>query len=625
MAVVSLSLCCAAAALADGTPWQSPRRADLSISDATEPPAATAAWQPVALPDNWRERGFAPGTLARPAVAWYRIVVDVGPHEAARGGWVVYVPYLYDGGHFWLNGHRLGQLAEPAADLHVKWERPHLLRIPDTLLKAGRNELLLRTSPGQSVGNDLSVPRILIGPEAQLQPMADQRLFWVRIVPQLTSGACFVVAVLMMFIWFRRREEVLFGLFGLTALLWGVRTLTFVIEVLPAPQWMVWRMAYQAATGGFFAAFTLFGLHFGGLYRPWARNVLVTYALLGPGLNLLSGGLADGWVSTWWMGGFIVLGTVVFAAVAYAAWVQRTASALALMVAVFVTMLAGLHDYCMLVSAAWLIALWPDWVGARVFIFHIAANTVLLVMGGIVASRFVDTLGQLEALNQTLEDRVARREALLQLNYTRLAGLERDRAEVAERRRIMQDMHDGLGSHLFTSLSRTERQALTQDEMSETLRGCIAEMRLAIESLAPEGDDPLVAFGDFRFRWEAQLQAAGIVSDWKIDLPDQLRGEAAAALSPHVMLQVLRVLQEALTNALKHARARRVRVWLEFRDGRLQAEVEDDGVGFSGNARPGGRGLGNMRTRARRIGARLDITAAPVRGTLLRLDWSLVP
>ncbi|KAF1046648.1 sensor histidine kinase [Xylophilus sp.] len=605
-------------------PWVEPATAALLVAPDTEPPAADAPWRTIALPDNWRARGYQPPPGA---AAWYRIACDVpGDRRLAGvdGGWAVYVPYLYDGGRFWLNGQRLAHLPEPDAQVHVKWERPHLLRVPDLLLRAGRNELLLRTAPGQSVAGDLAVPRILAGPELLLRPLYERRLFWVRTVPPLTSGACFVIALLMLFIWVRRRDEALYGLFGLTALFWGVRTLTFVIELLPQAQWDVWRTLYQAATGGFVASLTVFGLYFGGLYRPWAGRALLGYALAGPALLLASRGAADGWVSTWWMGGFVVLGMIVFIAVTYAAWVQRSAASIALMSSVWITMGSGFHDYLLLVSADWQYRLAPEWIGARVFIFHVAANAVLLVMGGILASRFVDTLGQLEALNQTLEERVARREALLQRNYAQLAALERGRAEVAERRRIMQDMHDGLGSQLFTSLSRTERQALTQDEMTETLRACIAEMRLAIESLAPEGDDPLVAFGDFRFRLEAQLQAAGVASEWQGGLPEELPPHVLAALSPHVMLQVLRVLQEALTNALKHGRPRRVQVRLGLQDNRLFAEVEDDGAGLPPVIQSGGRGLGNMRARARRIGARLRWSMpASGRGTLVRLDWSL--
>ena len=78
-------------------------------------------------------------------------------------------------------------------------------------------------------------------------------------------------------------------------------------------------------------------------------------------------------------------------------------------------------------------------------------------------------------------------------------------------------------------------------------------------------------------------------------------------LAPHDTLQVLRVAQEALTNTLKHAKASQVHVSLRREGQTLVLAVEDDGSGGALPAREGGRGLGNMRARAARIGAQLDL------------------
>ena len=87
----------------------------------------------------------------------------------------------------------------------------------------------------------------------------------------------------------------------------------------------------------------------------------------------------------------------------------------------------------------------------------IGSNTLLLAMGALLTARFIQTLSSLEDLNRTLETRVADRERALAANYERLAALEREHAASEERQLIMRDLHDGLGSQLFTSLSRVER------------------------------------------------------------------------------------------------------------------------------------------------------------------------
>jgi signal transduction histidine kinase len=86
-----------------------------------------------------------------------------------------------------------------------------------------------------------------------------------------------------------------------------------------------------------------------------------------------------------------------------------------------------------------------------------------------------------------------------------------------------------------------------------------------------------------------------------------------------------RIAQEALNNALKHARATNVRVTIRQDAGRLRLEVGDDGLGFDAAAVRDGGGLGlhNMAERAAGVGGRLTIAAAPGKGTHIRVEVPL--
>ncbi|MBC7711105.1 MAG: hypothetical protein H7203_13665, partial [Rhizobacter sp.] len=558
---VWLSLCALVPARAQETPAPiiTPSRVSMLVIDRAFPPPASSAWTATSLPDNWAHRGYHPERLP----VWYRLEFDVPAEFERQGAWAVYLPYLYDGGQFFLNGKLVAKIDETDQYEHSKWERPHLLALPygaayGNGLNAGPNVLHLRLN-APAVGVMLKIPEIQLGPAQALQEVYEQRMFLIRTVAQFTSAACFATAVVVLFIWWRRRAEVLYGIFGLTTLLWGVRTLTFVIEQLPTAQWYVWRLCYQSATGGFVVAMALFVLRTAGLVRPKLELTLIAYALVGPLVLALGGSEVERWVSSVWTGGFLVVATLIIAMVFVAAWRQRTGTAIALMLTVLVAVLAAGHDYFLLISASWLAALLPQWTAARIFVLAYAANAVLLVMGSILASRFINALHELEALNQTLDRRVAEREVVIEQNYQRLLDLEGQRQGAEERQRIMQDMHDGLGAQLFSSLSRSERADLSQQEMSDALRACIAEMRLAIDSLSTSEDDFGATFSDFRFRWEPQLKALGIESRWQVTIaPD------VPPLAPHNTLQVLRILQEALTNVLKHSRAAHVEVRLRW-------------------------------------------------------------
>jgi signal transduction histidine kinase len=128
-------------------------------------------------------------------------------------------------------------------------------------------------------------------------------------------------------------------------------------------------------------------------------------------------------------------------------------------------------------------------------------------------------------------------------------------------------------------------------------------MRLTLEAMSPEDNDFLQAWSNFRFRWQQVLEGAGLESSW----PTETQA-AFVELAPHVILQLLRIVQEALTNVLKHAGARAVSVRLHACEQCIRIDVSDDGRGLRNAAAGTGRGVANMRARALRVGARLELT-----------------
>jgi len=287
---------------------------------------------------------------------------------------------------------------------------------------------------------------------------------------------------------------------------------------------------------------------------------------------------------------------------AYAAWRQRTVALAMLSLALALAVLAGFHDYLIATRSPLLLALWPQAAAHRLFLLHYGADILLLVMGGILSARLIATLHGIERLNLTLEARVAEREAALAQNFERLRSLQMQNAAGEERQKIMRDLHDGLGSRLFITLSRAEAGSLDQDELVEALRECIADMRLTFEAMGPQVGDFLAAWGNFRYRWKRALDLMGLACTWEQETADRI-----VDIPPHVFLQLLRIVQEALTNVLKHAQASRVTVRLRADALAIEIAVSDDGRGLGHPKPPEGRGLANMRSRAARIGAHFAI------------------
>lgn len=569
--------------------------AERSAADARAPPAS--GWEATALPVS--------GAAPRPA--WFRIRFDVP--RRPDGFWALLLPYLYGGGQVWLDGALLGDVPVATARTHVRWERPFLFDLAPRLLDAGTHVLAIRASPvpGETT---LNFPAPLVGPAAPLHLQYDRRYFRVHTMPVLTVCGCLVVALLVLLIWWRLPEETLYGWFGVATAMWGIRTLTFVMDSVPAARWPWWRLVYLASTGGFIVVLALFAGRLSGVSSRWGERGLLAYWALGPVWLLAQGLDGDAQVNRLWVAGLIPIGigTVVtsFATVRR----QRTVASAWLPAAMFIAVLAGVHDYLIVWKPALLA---PAWAGQRYFLLHYGADLVLVAMGVLLSGRFVRSVQALRELNDTLESRIADRERDLAANFHRLADLERQNAASVERNLIMREIHDGLGSKLFTSLSRVERGAMDAPQMAASLRACISDMRLALNALAPNEPDLLTAFGDFMFRWQEQLQDASVRCDWVADVPGE-----TLAMAPHTTLQVLRVAQEALTNVAKHARAARVVLTLSAGGGLVTLRIADDGVGI-GAATASGRGLRNMQARAQQLGGTLAVARGDAGGTVVTL------
>ena len=227
--------------------------------------------------------------------------------------------------------------------------------------------------------------------------------------------------------------------------------------------------------------------------------------------------------------------------------------------------------------------------------------------------RIAQALAESQRLNAELEARVRLKQLELERQYDAVQRLSREAAVADERRRIMADMHDGIGGQLISTLSLVEGGEATPAQVAAALRECIDDLRLAIDSLEPTDHDLLPLLGNLRWRLEPRLKARGIALDWQVqDVP------RLACLTPANVLHVLRILQEAFTNVIKHTGATVIRVATRVDGASVAIEVSDDGGGFDGDGRPGGHGLGNMHRRAQALGATLAVTPS-AEGTTLSL------
>jgi signal transduction histidine kinase len=208
-----------------------------------------------------------------------------------------------------------------------------------------------------------------------------------------------------------------------------------------------------------------------------------------------------------------------------------------------------------------------------------------------------------------------------------LAASQREAGRLAERQRLAAEIHDTLAQGLssIVLLARSAESALPADpataaeriaEVSRTAAENLAEARSFVHALTPpalQGSTLSEAL-----RRLAGRRGAGFHLDGE---PHPLPVEAEVAL--------LRLTQEALANAVRHAAAQRVAVTLSYLDDEVTLDVFDDGVGFDPLAvppaadRPGGFGLHGMRERIAALGGRLTVESAPGEGTVVAVSLPL--
>jgi signal transduction histidine kinase len=203
-----------------------------------------------------------------------------------------------------------------------------------------------------------------------------------------------------------------------------------------------------------------------------------------------------------------------------------------------------------------------------------------------------------------------------------------------ERARLARELHDAMSQSLFSlelsaetagGLLRTDvdRAEAALETVRQLARQIVAELRSVVEGLRPADleRDGLVAVLRSQFAVAGRVHGVAVEVDVSDDDDDEGDG-GVPSLDPDAEHQVLRILQEAVTNALRHAQASRVVVTLAVSDGVLVARVADDGVGFDPSARvlrARRLGLTSMQDRADALGGTLAIDSAPGRGTAVEL------
>lgn len=573
-------------------------RAWFVMADGDTPPADDLPnWQERTLPDNWNES--QPGVGGN---GWYRLHFSLD--QAPDRLWAVHLQRLRMNAAVFINGVFVGDGGRFVEPLSRNWNHPLYFSIPHSLLRAGKNVLHVRLLSDASVYGGLYA--LQIGPDEALRADYRWRTFLKVDLLQAFMVLTIAMALFMGTLWLRRRAETLYGWLAATMLLWSVNSTHFFVRDLPISTWW-WEWSAQVGTDCFGVLLAVSVHRFLRLQRPGIERAMFLYLGL-VAVTLATVDLAHMMaVANLLHVGALVVGAYMTGLMVWHSWHYRRWNDMALTVGVLVHSGLGLHD--------WLLQL-GVWQHDHWYVLHYGSPVLFAVLTWILTSRFVSALGEAQTLNAELEQRVTEKHRALENSYQQLRAFERQRAVAEERERIMRDLHDGLGGHLVSALALVQHNGHGV-AVEQTLRDALDDLRLVIDSLDPDNDDLPILLGMVRMRIETRLSRQGLRFNWQVQDVPPIPG-----FGPERALQVLRIVQEAFTNILKHAQANTITVRTgesPSADGQsvgVYVEIGDDGQGFQAAGR--GRGLDNMRHRAQRIGGKLDI-ASDTQGTRVQL------
>jgi signal transduction histidine kinase len=520
---------------------------------------------------------------------------------------------MQDGGRLLVNGMEISEVSTNTAAFTVRHTRPYLFNIPKGVLRAGRNTLTREWAVRENV---ITSPRMVLGQRRLVAELFDSHYFWQNTMAKLSVVLAGSIALILLGLYWQNRSARHYLWVGGSAL--GYCILNFSYFLPPVPAWLFvpWHLLLYGGTGAFAVGawhYLLYDVNAGNL---WYSRFSVAWWLLFLPAYLAHFGLTG--LSLWpeatplWHYVLAALGAYPVATLTLAAWQHRRPRHLVYLSISLLAMGVGSLDAAILSGKQF--AVIPGYATQAV------APAWFICVCFILVSDFTRSLrAQREQQLQLALQLEAQKQELARL-YSLERITQEKQAAAVERARIMQDMHDGLGSQLVSSLAMAQGGELTQQQTYELLRSCIDDLRLAIDTSTDSRDSLALALGNLRFRMEPRLKAAGVTLKWQTrDLADDL------PLPVEKQLPILRVIQETITNTLKHAQAKTLSVNVSSTATELEVEISDDGQGFDVQAATQtatGKGLNSLDKRARVLGASLRIESSS-QGTRTRLTLPL--
>lgn len=558
---------------------------------------AAWAWSPITLPHNWYAD---PPPASR---AWYRMgfTLDYAP----IGSHSIYLARLPLADlTVYVNQREIWRMSEQYAKGAAL--TAVLIPVPNGVLREGGNVIHLLAEGNAHWFH--GVPRVYLGDARVLAEWAGMRRLIQGQMIYIVAAAFGAVGLLALWLWLRGGRDAVLFWYAMSGISLFIATALWYLTLWRDDAAGLRQVLVFLRFNGYMMPLLILHLRLAQRRHPWLEGVL----WLALAAAVVSIGVRGPWQWLAWSGWgilFAALPAFFIIPLLRAPGLRREPAVLLLLVADVAAALMNLHDWAIRIG-------WIDF--ERPYLVYFVAPFVMLAAAVPIIERLMAGVAATRRMNIELERRVDAKARELESGYEKLRRAQRDQALAEERRRIMADMHDGLGARLVSLLSVAQSGRARPEELSEGIAAALDELRLTIDSVQPVEGDVGVVLGNVRHRMRSVFERAGMRFLWNVSTLPRMDD-----LTPERILAIQRIFLEVFSNALKHSGARSVAVSAARVPGAVQIVIADDGRGFDSLAVRPGNGLANLRLRATQAGGTLIVESNAGKGTRVTLKLPL--
>lgn len=469
--------------------------------------------------------------------------------------------------------------------------KPKWHHLPANLLFAGNNtiDIELRLEPA----NDAGLSALELGEASDslrlFQSEVDARQYSVMLV--IVSS--FLLAVLALGMWWVSREPLFFWA-CLSEFFFATRQMAIFVDYPPIRTW-IWNAIFAS----------LFALYVGCIVKvsevlvadqtrrsnPIGHRIIDIYLLLSVPFLMTGYALGDYRFYRAWLVVMILLSLVFVVRITwYALRSTNTAINIRLYaLAAWTSVILGLYDF---------------------FVIQLGESG----LGKLRLSTYTSLLFNLGLAMIVIRKYIEAKQDVIEVKSK--TQLEQTRATLLERQRIMADIHDTVGAQLAGVLDLI-RAGAPHDQLQTQTAEALDDLRIAIDAIQPVNGSLTAVLATLRHRIEPRLSLHHIQLIWRADQLPRI-----THLTPQTIQHVQRLILEAMSNIIRHAKASRIVLVARASadNAAIVIHITDDGIGFDeARLASTGQGLRTMRLRAQAIGASLMFERVEPHGSSLTL------